>query len=84
MVVRVDQGNLTAAQMHGLARLAADAADGLLRIGIDQNILLGFIPLGRLRGLHAALRRARPGRRRARARLATSPLAPELTPAIWR
>lgn len=56
VVVRVDQGNLTAGQMHGLARLAADAADGLLRIGIDQNILLGFVPLGRLRGLHAALR----------------------------
>jgi sulfite reductase beta subunit-like hemoprotein len=56
VVVRVDQGNLTAVQMRGLARLAADAADGLLRIGIDQNILLGFIPLGRLRGLHAALR----------------------------
>src|ERR1039458_5285718 len=55
VVVRVDQGNLTSAQMRGLARLAEDAADGLLRIGIDQNILLGFIPLGRLRGLHAAL-----------------------------
>jgi sulfite reductase beta subunit-like hemoprotein len=56
VIVRVDQGNLTSTQMRGLARLAADAADGLLRIGIDQNILLGFIPLGRLRGLHAALR----------------------------
>jgi len=56
VVVRVDQGNLTSAQMRGLARLAADAGDGLLRIGIDQNILLGFIPLGKLRGLHAALR----------------------------
>ena len=55
VVVRVDQGNLTSGQMRGLARLAADAADGLLRIGIDQNIVLGFIPLGRLRGLHAAL-----------------------------
>jgi sulfite reductase beta subunit-like hemoprotein len=56
VVVRVDQGNLTSAQMRGLARLAADAGDGLLRVSIDQNILLGFIPLGRLRGLHAALR----------------------------
>jgi sulfite reductase beta subunit-like hemoprotein len=55
VVVRVDQGNLTGAQMHGLADLAKDAADGLLRIGIDQNILLGFIPLGNLPGLHAAL-----------------------------
>jgi len=55
VVVRVDQGNLTGTQMRGLARLAADAGDGLLRVGIDQNILLGFIPLARLRGLHAAL-----------------------------
>ena len=56
VVVRVDQGNLTSEQMHGLARLAADAADGLLRVGIDQNILLGFIPLAGLPGLHGALR----------------------------
>jgi len=56
VVVRVDQGNLTSAQMRGLARLAADAGDGLLRISIDQNILLGYILLGRLRGVHAALR----------------------------
>ena len=49
-------------QPHRPRRCAAwpasppDAGDGLLRIGIDQNILLGFIPLGKLRGLHAALR----------------------------
>ena len=55
VLVRVDQGNLTSAQMRGLAHLAADAGDGLLRIGIDQNVLLGFIPLGRLRAVHAAL-----------------------------
>ena len=55
VVVRIDQGNLTSAQMRGLARLAADAGDGLLRIGIEQNVVLGFVPLGRLRGLHAAL-----------------------------
>jgi sulfite reductase beta subunit-like hemoprotein len=56
VVVRVDQGNLTSAQMRGLAHLAADAGDGLLRVSIDQNILLAFIPLGRLRGLRAALK----------------------------
>jgi sulfite reductase beta subunit-like hemoprotein len=55
VVVRVDQGNLSSDQMHGLARLAADAGDGMLRITIDQNLLLGYVPLGRLRGLHAAL-----------------------------
>jgi sulfite reductase beta subunit-like hemoprotein len=57
VVVRIDQGNLTSDQMRGLGALAADTGDGLLRIGIDQNILLGFIPLGKLRGLHAALTR---------------------------
>ncbi len=55
VVVRVDQGNLTAGQMRGLGALASDTGDGLLRVGIDQNVLLAFIPLGRLRGVHAAL-----------------------------
>ncbi len=54
-LVRVDQGNLSSDQMRGLAGLAADAGDGLLRFGIDQNILLGFVPLARLRAVHAAL-----------------------------
>jgi sulfite reductase beta subunit-like hemoprotein len=53
--VRVDQGNLTSEQMRGLARIAADAGDGLLRINIDQNLLIAYIPLGNLRRVHAAL-----------------------------
>jgi sulfite reductase beta subunit-like hemoprotein len=55
VLVRVDQGNLTSGQMRGLAKLAADAGDGLLRIGIDQNMLLGFVPLGALRRVRAVL-----------------------------
>jgi sulfite reductase beta subunit-like hemoprotein len=55
-VVRVEQGNLTADQMHGVARIAAAAGDGLVRIGIDQNLLLAFLPLGRLPKVYAALR----------------------------
>ena len=42
-------------QLRGLARIASDAGDGLVRIMIDQNLLLGFIPLGRVRGVYAAL-----------------------------
>ncbi len=57
VIARVDQGNLTADQMRGLASLAADAGDGRLRLGIDQNILLGFIPLARLRAVRAELGR---------------------------
>jgi sulfite reductase beta subunit-like hemoprotein len=55
VTVRVDQGNLTADQMRGVARIASDAGDGLVRVMIDQNLLLGFIPLGRVRRVYAAL-----------------------------
>ncbi|MSV27312.1 MAG: nitrite/sulfite reductase [Bryobacterales bacterium] len=54
-VVRVEQGNLTSEQLRGLARLAEDAGDGVVRINIDQNLILSFIPLGRLKAFHAAL-----------------------------
>jgi len=53
--IRVDQGNLTGDQMRGIARIAADAGDGLVRVLIDQNLLLGFIPLGHLKRVHKAL-----------------------------
>jgi sulfite reductase beta subunit-like hemoprotein len=55
VLVKVDQGNLTSAQMRGVARIAGDVGDGLVRTTVDQNLLLGFIPLGKLPGLHAAL-----------------------------
>ena len=55
VTVTVDQGNLTAEQMRALAVLAADAGDGLIRITIDQNLLLGYIPLANLPRVHAAL-----------------------------
>lgn len=55
VVVRVNQGNLTGAQMRAIARLAADAGDGRIRVGIDQNLVLAFIRRDRLRGVHAAL-----------------------------
>ncbi len=55
VIVRVDQGNLTADQLRAAGRIAASAGDGLVRIGIDQNFMLAFIPLGRLPGVYAAL-----------------------------
>ncbi len=55
VTVRVDQGNLTSDQMRGVARIAADAGDGLIRVLIDQNLLLGFIPLGRVKNVYKAL-----------------------------
>jgi sulfite reductase beta subunit-like hemoprotein len=55
VTIRVDQGNLTADQMRGVARIAADAGDGLIRVLIDQNLLLGFVPLGRVKRAYTAL-----------------------------
>jgi sulfite reductase beta subunit-like hemoprotein len=55
VTVRVDQGNLTGAQMRGLARIAGDAGDGLIRVTIDQNLMLGFVPLGRVKRVFLAL-----------------------------
>src|SRR5271157_1866174 len=55
-VVRVDQGNLTGDQLRGVARIAAASGDGGVRIGIDQNLVLAFLPLGALPRVHAALR----------------------------
>ncbi len=55
VTVRVDQGNLTGDQMRGIARIAADAGDGLIRVLIDQNLLLGFIPLAQVKRVYTAL-----------------------------
>jgi len=53
--VRVEQGNLTTAQLCGLARIAATSGDGIVRVTIDQNLVLAYIPLARLQRVHAAL-----------------------------
>lgn len=55
VTVRVEQGNLTADQLRGVARLAADAGDGTVRATIEQNLILTFIPLARLPRVYAAL-----------------------------
>ena len=55
VTVKVEQGNLTGHQLRALARLASTAGDGLVRVTIEQNLVLAFIPLARLPGVHAAL-----------------------------
>jgi sulfite reductase beta subunit-like hemoprotein len=54
-IIKVDQGNLTSDQFRGVARLASTAGDGTVRVTIDQNLLLTFIPLARLPQVYAAL-----------------------------
>lgn len=56
VTIRVNQGNLTSVQMRALAQIADDAGEGVIRLGIDQNLLLGFIRLTSLRGVYAALK----------------------------
>lgn len=56
VTVLIPQGNFTARQMHGLADIAANAGDGLLRFSIAQNVILGYIPVSQLRRVYAALR----------------------------
>ena len=55
VTVRVDQGNLTGDQMRGVARIASGAGDGLIRVMIDQNLLIAFVPLANLKRVYAAL-----------------------------
>ncbi|MGA3019903.1 MAG: nitrite/sulfite reductase [Bryobacteraceae bacterium] len=58
VTVKVPQGNLTGEQLRALARIASTAGDGLVRVTIEQNFLLAFIPLARLPRVHAALAEA--------------------------
>jgi sulfite reductase beta subunit-like hemoprotein len=58
VTVKVEQGNLTGDQLRALAQIAATAGDGLVRVTIEQNLVLAFIPLARLDAVHAALNEA--------------------------
>jgi sulfite reductase beta subunit-like hemoprotein len=55
VTVKVAQGNLTGDQMRGLARLSREAGDGLIRVTVDQNVLLAYVPLRRLPQVYKAL-----------------------------
>ena len=55
VIVKVDQGNLTSAQMRLVAKLSESAGDSTVLINIDQNFALPFIPLQRLPQVYAAL-----------------------------
>src|SRR5579864_2812231 len=57
VTVKIAQGNLTGDQMRGLARLARTTGDGLLRVTVDQNLVLAYIPLRVLRQVYNALDR---------------------------
>ncbi len=65
--VRVEQGNLTGDQLRAVARIASQSGDGTVRVGMDQNLVLGFIPLANLPRVYRELEAAGlglPGARR--------------------
>ena len=55
VTVKVPQGNLTGKQMRKLAHIARNAGDGLLRVTVDQNLVLAFLPLRALPQVYKAL-----------------------------
>lgn len=56
VTVVIDQGNLSGDQMRGLAKLTEETGDGLLRFTIEQNVVIGFVPVANLRRVYAALK----------------------------
>jgi len=55
VTVKIPQGNLTGVQMRALADIARKSGDNLLRVTIDQNLVLAFIPLRRLPQIYTLL-----------------------------
>ncbi len=56
VIVRVPQGNLSVAQLRGLADLTEAAGDGNVRFTMDQNVALGYVRVSHLRRVYSALR----------------------------
>jgi sulfite reductase beta subunit-like hemoprotein len=55
VVIRLVLGDVTAVQLRALARLAVDHGEGELRATNDQNLVLRWVPVGKLPAVHAAL-----------------------------
>ena len=55
VTVTVDQGNVTGDQLRGLANLSRTAGDSTLRVTVNQNLVLPFVPLAHLPRVYAAL-----------------------------
>jgi len=55
VTVRVQQGNLTGDQMRGLASLSEQAGDGSLRVTMNQNMILAWVPAGALTRVYGIL-----------------------------
>jgi sulfite reductase beta subunit-like hemoprotein len=54
-MARLERGDVTSAQLRGVADLARRFSDGTLRLTNEQNLLFRFVPEAALTALHAAL-----------------------------
>jgi sulfite reductase beta subunit-like hemoprotein len=59
VTIKVPQGNMTSQQMRAAAQIARAAGDGLVRVTIDQNLTVAWVPQNRLREVYAALQQAK-------------------------
>ena len=84
ITIKVQQGNLSSSQMRELAKIAREAGDGCLRVTVEQNLVLGFVQLGFLPRVHAALKAIGLGDAGARQIQDVVTSARALIPAIWR
>jgi sulfite reductase (NADPH) hemoprotein beta-component len=66
VIARLDRGDITSAQLRGLARLCREFGDGEARTTNDQNIVIRWVPAESLAALHAELGKLGLGRSGAR------------------
>ena len=55
VTVKIPQGNLTGDQMRGLASFIEQAGDGALRVTMNQNVILAWVPVGALSRVYGML-----------------------------
>jgi sulfite reductase (NADPH) hemoprotein beta-component len=55
VIIRLPLGDITAGQLRALALLASSFGDGTVRLTIDQNIFLRWVPVGALEALFRRL-----------------------------
>ncbi len=55
VIARLERGDITSAQLRGVARLARQFSDGTVRLSNEQNLVFRFVPEASLTALHAEL-----------------------------
>ncbi|HWE31026.1 MAG TPA: nitrite/sulfite reductase [Polyangia bacterium] len=55
VIVRLERGDITSAQLRGAARLARQFSDGTVRLSNEQNLVFRFVPEASLTAIHAEL-----------------------------